>query len=221
MKKIRQSANTFDQKRKMLVEDYIRPLRIEGKILNVFGKVPRHEFIPHEYRGSAYENNALPVGEGQTISQPSLVAIMTQALGLKGHEKILEIGTGSGYQAAILSYLVKEVYTIERIKLLAQKATKTLEKLQIKNVYVFEGDGSLGLAKYAPYDAIIVTAGAHEIPNSLVDQLKTNGKIVIPVGESKTDQKLIVGQKKKGRLETEEVEPVRFVPLIGKYGWKD
>lgn len=221
MKKIRQSANTFDQKRKMLVEDYIRPLRIEGKILNVFGKVPRHEFIPHEYRDSAYENNALPVGEGQTISQPSLVAIMTQALGLKGHEKILEIGTGSGYQAAILSYLAKEVYTIERIKLLAQKSIEILEKLQIKNVYVFEGDGSLGLPKYAPYDAIIVTAGAREIPNSLVDQLKTSGRIVIPVGESKRDQKLIVGRKNKGRLETEEVEPVRFVPLIGKYGWED
>lgn len=221
MKKIRQSANTFDQKRKMLVEDYIRPLRIEGKILNIFGKVPRHEFIPHEYRDSAYENNALPVGEGQTISQPSLVAIMTQALGLKGHEKILEIGTGSGYQAAILSYLAKEVYTIERIKLLAQKSIEILEKLQIKNVYVFEGDGSLGLPKYAPYDAIIVTAGAREIPNSLVDQLKTSGRIVIPVGESKIDQKLIVGRKNKGRLETEEVEPVRFVPLIGKYGWED
>lgn len=221
MKKIRQSANTFDQKRKMLVEDYIRPLRIEGKILNIFGKVPRHEFIPHEYRDSAYENNALPVGEGQTISQPSLVAIMTQALGLKGHEKILEIGTGSGYQAAILSYLAKEVYTIERIKLLAQKSIEILEKLQIKNVYVFEGDGSLGLPKYAPYDAIIVTAGAREIPKSLVDQLKMGGRIVIPVGGSKIDQKLIVGQKKKGKLETKEVEPVRFVPLIGKYGWKN
>ena len=205
----------------MLVRDYIRPLRIEKKILNVFGKVPRHEFIPHKYRDSAYENNALPVGEGQTISQPSLVALMTDYLDLSGKEKVLEIGTGSGYQAAILSYLAKEVYTIERIKLLAKKSIEILEKLQIKIVYVFEGDGSLGLAKYAPYDAIIVTAGAREIPNSLVDQLKTNGKIVIPVGESKTDQKLIVGQKKKGRLETEEVEPVRFVPLIGKYGWKD
>lgn len=221
MKKIRQSANTFDQKRKMLVEDYIRPLRIEGKILNIFGKVPRHEFIPHEYRDSAYENNALPVGEGQTISQPSLVALMTDYLDLSGKEKVLEIGTGSGYQAAILSYLAKDIYSIERIHSLVKRAKQVLKSLEITNVYVFEGDGSLGLPKYAPYDAIIVTAGAREIPKSLVDQLKDGGRVVLPVGESKTDQKLIVGQKKKGRLETKEIEPVRFVPLIGKYGWKN
>lgn len=220
MKKSLRTTNIFDQKRKSLVEENIKPLQIDSKILNVFSKVPRHKFIPHEYKDSAYEDNALPIGEGQTISQPSLVALMTSLLKLSGDMKVLEIGTGSGYQTAILSHLAKEVYSIERIYSLAEGAKKVLKKLEIKNVCIYEGDGSLGLPKFAPYDAVIVTAGAQEIPKSLIDQLKEGGRIVIPLGESKNDQKLIVGNKKKGRLETEEVEPVRFVPLIGKHGWK-
>ncbi len=219
MKKEFQSSNTFDLKRKMLVERYIKPLSIERKIVTIFSRVPRHDFIPVEYKNLAYENNAIAIGKGQTISQPSLVALMTQALELKGNETVLEIGTGSGYQAAILSYLAQEVYTIERIDTLVQKAKKILKKLGISNVHAFKGDGSLGLPKYAPYDAIIVTAGAREIPKLLPDQLKEGGRIVIPVEQSKTNQKLVVGTKKKGRLDTEEVEPVRFVPLIGRYGW--
>jgi len=216
VKKTLKPSDTFDEKRKALVEGFIIPLRIELKITNVLGKVPRHEFIAPEYRDSVYENNALPIGEGQTISQPSLVALMTNLLELKGSERVLEVGTGSGYQAAILSYLVKEVYTIERIQLLAKKAIKTLKKLKINNVFVYVGDGSLGLPKYAPYDAIIVTAGANKIPKPLVDQLKDGGRIVIPVGEDRVNQKLTVGYKRQGVLETKEIENVRFVPLIEK-----
>ena len=214
MKKNFQTKNTYNQERKILIEGYIRPLRIERKVVNVFGKVPRHIFIPSEYRDLAYEDKALSIGEGQTISQPSLVAMMTNLLELEGSEKVLEVGTGSGYQAVILSYLVKEVYTIERIKLLAQKAMETLKKLKINNVFISVGDGSLGLPKYAPYDAIIVTAGAREIPKSLIEQLKEGGRIVIPVGEGGINQRLIAGFKRKGYLETKEIEDVRFVPLI-------
>jgi len=209
-----QTKNTYNQKRKILIDGYIRPLRIERKVVNVFGKVPRHIFIPSEYRDLAYEDKALSIGEGQTISQPSLVALMTNLLELEGSEKVLEVGTGSGYQATILSYLVKEVYTIERIKLLAQKATETLKKLKINNVFISVGDGSLGLPKYALYDAIIVTAGAREIPKLLIEQLKEGGRIVIPVGEGRVNQKLTVGYNSKGVLETKEIADVRFVPLI-------
>lgn len=211
----------FEQDREQLVEQHIEPLGIKKRIINVVRKIPRHRFIQKKYLKNAYYDNALPIGEGQTISQPSLVAMMTNLLELKGNEKVLEIGTGSGYQAAILSYLAKDIYSIERIHLLVKKAKQVLKSLEITNVHIFEGDGSLGLPKYAPYDAIIVTAGAREIPKSLVDQLKDGGRIVLPVGESKSDQKLIVGYKREGKLETEEIEPVRFVPLIGKHGWKN
>ena len=210
----------FDKKRRQLVEEHIKPRGVEKKILEVFRKVPRHEFIPDEYIGSAYDDNAVPIGQGQTISQPSLVALMTQALGLSGDEKVLEIGTGSGYQAAILSRLAKEVFTVERIKSLVERAKQTLERLQYDNVRVCEADGTLGLAKYAPYDAIVVTAGAREVPQPLENQLKDGGRMVIPVGESMFDQKLMVGQKLKGKLHLAEVEPVRFVPLIGEHGWR-
>jgi protein-L-isoaspartate(D-aspartate) O-methyltransferase len=212
---------SYDKKLERLVKEHIKPLGVEQRIIEAFQKVPRHEFIPNEYKDSAYEDNALPIGEGQTISQPSLVALMTASLGLSGNEKVLEIGAGSGYQAAILSGLAKEVFTVERVKKLVQKAKNTLERLGYDNVRVYEADGTLGLPKYAPFDGIIVTAGAKDVPESLENQLKEGGRMVIPVGKDMWDQRLMVGQKNEGKLELTEVEPVRFVPLIGEQGWRD
>lgn len=202
------------EKRKELVRNNIAPLNLEKRILKAFLQVPRHLFVPENYRDSSYEDNALPIGFGQTISQPSLVALMTSLLDLKGDEKVLEIGTGSGYQAAILSRLAGEVFTVERIPGLADKAKETLENLGLKNIHVYTADGSLGLPKFGPYDAIIVTAAAKEIPDSLVRQLKNGGRIIIPVGEEFGRQELLVGEKSKGKLKIEKIEAVRFVPLI-------
>lgn len=206
---------------KILIEEYIKPAGITDKrILSAFSKIPRHEFVLPQYRDYAYQDMPLPIGEGQTISQPSLVGTMTQLLKLKGNEKVLEIGTGSGYQVAILSRLARQIYSVEIIKKLADKARKILQKQGIKNVTVVLGNGTIGLPKYAPYDAIIVTAGVPTIPQSLIDQLKEGGRLVIPIGEQIDMQKLTVGVKKNTNLKLEEIEPVRFVPLVGRYGWE-
>lgn len=207
------------KERERFVEEAIRPAGIkEKKILGAFLQVPRHEFVSARYRKHAYEDRPLPLEESQTISQPSLVALMTELLRLKGNEKVLEIGTGSGYQAAILSLLAKEVHTIERIPILAQHAEVVCKKLGYKNIHFHIGDGTLGLAQFQPFDAIIVTAGAKKIPQPLLDQLKVGGKLVIPIGESLLNQRLKVVTKSKRGLNTYEVEPVAFVPLIGRYG---
>jgi protein-L-isoaspartate(D-aspartate) O-methyltransferase len=203
---------------KDLIENYIKPAGVKDKkVLDAFYKIPRHEFIKEPFKSEAYIDAALPIGEGQTISQPSLVGLMTQALSLKGSKKVLEIGTGSGFQAAILSTIAKEVYTVEVIESLAQSAKKTLYELGIKNVHVHVANGSLGLPKNAPYDAIIVTAAALKMPKQLKDQLKEGGTIVIPLETEEYFQSLMVGVKKKGKLKLEELEPVAFVPLVGKY----
>ena len=203
---------------KELVENYVKPAGCkDSRVLNAFLKVPRHEFIPARYKNDAYLDIPLPIGSGQTISQPSLVAVMTQALELKGYEKVLEVGTGSGFQAAILSGLAKEVYTVEIIESLAKKAKKTLERLGIKNVHVKVANGSLGLSQYAPYDAIIVTAAANTVPKPLIEQLKSGGRLVIPVGETLYGQQLKVGKKVGKTIQFVDIEPVMFVPLVGKY----
>jgi len=155
---------------------------------------------------------------GQTISQPFMVVLMTQCLSLKGPETILEVGAGSGYQAAILSKLAKMVYTIERFSLLAERAEKIFKELDLKNVTIIVGDGSQGLEEYSPYDGIIVTAGAPEIPKSLINQLNEKGRIVIPVGNS-FSQDLLLGIKEKGKLKITNYGGCVFVPLVGKYGW--
>lgn len=211
----------FSQKRQSLVEQFIKPYIHDEKIINVFLQIPREEFIPDEYKNEAYEDKALPVGESQTISQPSLVALMTKLLDLKGTEKILEIGTGSGYQAAILAKLCRQVFTVEIIPTLYEKATETLQRLNLSNVRCFLGNGSVGLEKFAPYNGIIVTAGGKQIPEALTDQLIEGGKIVIPIGETPYDQKLILGIKKNGKIETQDIESVAFVPLKGKSGWSE
>ncbi len=202
------------QRLKNLIKNEFVPLKINKRVISAFLKVPREEFVLPVYRREAYFDNALPIGFQQTISQPSLVAVMTQALELKGNEKVLEVGTGSGYQAAILSRLAKEVYTVERIEGLAKRAKEILEKLNYKNIKVIIGDGSRGVQEFAPFDAIMVTAGALEIPKALIDQLKENGRIVIPVGINLYSQELLLGKKKNEKMEYKILGEVRFVPLI-------
>lgn len=211
----------FEELRRRMVKEQLRSRDItDERMLRAFLKVPRHEFVPPEQRLYAYEDHPLPIGMGQTISQPYMVALMTQALELKGEEKVLEIGTGSGYQAAILAELCREVHTVERFPELAERAKETLRRLGYKNVFVHTGDGTKGLPSEAPFDGIIVTAGAPSIPPPLVEQLSEGGRLVIPVG-GRPYQMLIKGTKRKGKLVKEEVCGCLFVPLVGEYGWPE
>ena len=189
---------------------------LNARVLAAMGKVPRHRFVPPDMANSAYDNRPLPIGLGQTISQPFIVALMTDLLDLKPEHKVLEVGTGSGYQAAVLSELVREVYTIEIVDALAREAKARLETLGYANVQARSGDGYLGWPEQAPFDAIMVTAGAREVPAPLVQQLKPGGKLVIPVGPQSTGQRLLVIDKDSaGRTTSRNVLAVRFVPLTG------
>lgn len=190
------------------------------RVLVAMRKVPRHEFLPEAIRGMAYADNALPLGEGQTMSQPYMVALMTEFLALTGTERVLEIGTGSGYQAAVLAELCGKVYTVERIKTLADKARATLDRLGYKSVAIKTYDGTYGWKEMAPFDAIMVTAGSPDIPAPLVEQLKEGGRMVIPVGE-RYGQELIKVVKTAEGIITERSTPCVFVPLIGNHGWKE
>ena len=204
--------------RKRMVEEQLLPRKIEDeRVLAAFRKVQRHKFIPEELRPSAYADFPLPIGEAQTISQPYIVALMTECLGLTGKEKVLEIGTGSGYQTAILAELAKEVYSIERFASLAKRAEDTLRELGYSNIKIKLGDGSLGWPEEAPFDRIIITAAAPRVPLPLTDQLKENGKLILPLGES-FSQVLTVVTKKKNGVESINVCGCVFVPLVGKFG---
>jgi len=191
----------------------------DEKILQSMREIPRHLFVPEQQRSYSYEDFPLPIGEGQTISQPHIVALMTEMLQLKENDKVLEIGTGSGYQTAILSKTAKEVYTMEKIEHLGLKAEKLFEELGYKNIRVKIGDGTEGWSEYAPYDGIIVTAGSPQIPTPLIEQLSENGRIVIPIGDA-FSQDLIVAQKIKGKLIKKIVCGCVFVPLVGRHGWE-
>ncbi len=206
--------------RERMVKDQIEARGVADKrVLEAMLSVPRHLFVPEDLRGSAYQDSPLPIGEGQTISQPYMVALMTELLHLKGDEKVLEVGTGSGYQAAVLSLLAAEVFTIEKNERLASKAAKRLKDMGFDNVYVIVGDGTLGLKEEAPFDGIIVTAGSPSIPQPLTEQLKIGGRLVIPVGPSGMQMlKLIV--RMEDRFIEEEKGGCVFVPLVGKHGWK-
>lgn len=211
-------ADAFAQARQALVDGYIVPAGVtDQRVLKAFLTVPRHEFVLPEYRDQAYEDRPLPIGEGQVITQPSLAARMTQALHLQGNERVLEIGAGSGYQAAILALLAKEVYTIERLPSVAARATSVLQRLGYKNVSVFHADGTKGLPQYAPFDAMLVAAGGKRIPQPLIEQLKEGGYLVIPIGADITRHQLQAAQKIEGKLQLENLGPVHFVPLIGEY----
>jgi len=204
-----------------MVESQIVERGIRDKrVIEVMKKVPRHLFVPEDIIESAYDDRALPIGHGQTISQPYIVALMTELLELKGDDKVLEIGTGSGYQAAILAELVKEVYTIERVEPLAEEAKSRFEKLGLKNIKVYVKDGTEGLPDESPFDKIIITAATPDIPQPLVEQLKEGGIIVAPVGE-RYSQYMLKAIKKGKELERSYLIPVAFVPLIGRYGWKE
>lgn len=211
----------YERLRNLMVDTQLISRGISDKrVLAAMRKVPRHLFMPEQNRHDAYEDMALPIGEGQTISQPYMVAIMTQLLELKGNEKVLEIGTGSGYQAAILAELAREVYTIERIEALGERVRSHLKDMGYDNIYVFIGDGSKGLEEKAPFDRIIITAATPKIPDCLISQLNEDGIIVAPVGQ-RFSQLLIKVRKSKGKLLDEYSTPCIFVPLIGEYGWKD
>ncbi len=210
---------TFKDERRSMVQAQLERRGIKDSlVLDAIGKVPRHEFVPPESAGMAYADGPLPIGCGQTISQPYMVAIMTEALCLKGGEKILEIGTGSGYQAAVLAEIAGQVYSIERHATLANRAECILKELGYGNVHITAGDGSLGLEDEAPFDGIIVTAGAPSVPESLKWQLKEGGRLVIPVG-GRFMQSLLRITKRGEFYDQEDLLGCVFVPLVGAEGW--
>ena len=207
----------FRKQRAEMVQSQLAARDIHHKaVLEAMGKVPRHEFVPLKAREYAYEDQPLPIGEGQTISQPYIVALMTQLIRPKEGMRVLEIGTGSGYQAAVLAEIVEEVYTVEIIEPLGLRAKNDLERLGYGNVHVKIGDGYEGWAEHAPYDAILVTAAPEEIPQPLIDQLKEGGKMVIPVGPENYIQQLLLVEKVNGKIRKQQVTDVRFVPFLRK-----
>ena len=204
-----------------MVEQQLKARGIEDKaVLSTMEKVPRELFVPNEYRDSAYKDGPLPISEGQTISQPYMVALMTQCLQLQGHEKVLEIGTGSGYQMAVLLSITPHVYSIERLPALAQYAIDNLRSLGYENLHIKVGDGSCGWLEEQPFEGIIVTAGATDIPSVLKEQLADGGRLVIPVGP-RYSQNLLRVTRRSDEFITEDFTACVFVPLIGKYGWKE
>ena len=205
--------------RRAMIETQIRKRGVSSaRVLDAMATVPRHEFVPGKFRSYAYLDKPLPIGEGQTISQPFMVGAMAEALELTGCERVLEIGAGSGYQAAVLSLLACEVITVENRTPLALAAQERLAALGYANVHVHNGDGSAGFPDAAPYDAILVTAGAPEIPQVLADQLREAGRLVIPVGDQE-NQNLVHARKENGELKTRVLFGCRFVPLLGRFGW--
>jgi protein-L-isoaspartate(D-aspartate) O-methyltransferase len=208
------TAADLAAQRQRMVEQQLKPRGIKDEhVLAAMAKVPREEFVPADVRRSAYEDGPLPIGYDQTISQPYVVAFMTEQLRPKRSDRVLEIGSGSGYQAAILGELVAEVYTIEIVEPLAKSAEATLQRLGYNNVYIKVGDGYKGWPQEAPFDAIIVTCAPEKVPQPLVDQLKDGGRMIIPVGE-RFAQQLYLLEKKNGQLKESVTLPVRFVPML-------
>ena len=222
------AARNYDDLRRNLIRQIINDVRrtsmyldktaLDEQVMIAMSSVPRHSFVPKAYIRHAYENRPLPIGEGQTISQPYIVAIMTDLLNIKPSDIVLEVGTGSGYQAAILAELASQVYTIEIIKTLRNSAAKRLKSLGYTNVETKLGDGYYGWEKHAPFDAIMVTAAAGQIPPPLIKQLKPGGRMIIPVGAAFMTQYLMLIEKRiDGTVSTRQILPVRFVPLTGKH----
>lgn len=213
----RQDEKAFARARAAMVEEQVAARGIRNAaVLEALRTVPRHLFVPPAYRGEAYEDYPLPIGEGQTISQPFIVGLMTQSLDLRKREKVLEVGTGSGYQAAVLSLLAGEVFTIEINEDLARRAADTLKSLGYGNVRVKCGDGFFGWEEAAPFDAVIVTCAVDRVPPPLLDQLREGGRLVIPLGNARTYQTLTLITKRHGRAVVRRIIDVRFVPMTGE-----
>ncbi len=204
----------FDRLRFQMVEEQIADRGIkDGRVLQAMRKVPRHEFVPRERISDAYGDHPLPIGYGQTISQPYIVALMTELVSPQQHHKMLEVGAGSGYQAAVLGEIIDSVFTIEIVQPLASSADARLKRLGYKNIWVKHADGYYGWPEHAPFDAIVVTAAAEHIPPPLIQQLKEGGRMIIPVGHPFFVQNLVLVEKKRGKITTRNIAPVRFVPL--------
>ncbi len=209
----------YSSQRERMVNTQLRPRGIvHTATLNAMREVPRHEFVPESMKPAAYTDGPLPIGEGQTISQPYIVAYMTQELRLKSSDRVLEIGTGSGYQAAVLGQMVDSVYSIEIVGKLARTAKERLREMGYTNVHIKQGDGYHGWPTKAPFDAIMVTAGADTVPQPLIHQLKEGGRMIIPVGPHYGVRRLILFKKKKNKISTRQLIPVRFVPFTRKKG---
>lgn len=210
---------SFEEQRAWMVQTQLQHWGVrDRRVLAVMGALPRERFVPAAERSSAYYDGALPIGEEQTISQPFVVAHMTELLALQGDETVLEVGTGSGYQTAVLARLAAQVFTVERIASLSQRAGRILAELQIDNVHFHVGDGSLGWPEHAPYDAILVTCAAPQLPAPLLEQLADGGRMVTPVGP-RGYQDLVRVVRQGDAFDEERLSPVAFVPLIGQYGW--
>ena len=209
------------QQRAEMVDAQLRRRGIHDEgVLRAMEIVPRHEFVPWQLQREAYEDSPVPIGEGQTISQPYIVAHMLEALRLTPEARVLEVGTGTGYEAAVMSRLVREVYTIERFASLAEAAKKIFDRLGYTNIHVVIGDGSRGYADAAPYDAIIVAAAAPRVPDALVEQLKDGGRAIVPVGEADLQQLSLVS-KNNGTIQRKTLDACRFVPLVGEEGYAE
>lgn len=214
------SDRRFERQRRDLIER-IRERGISDlEVLSAFDKVPRHLFVPEAVQHRAYEDSALPIGFGQTASQPSIQALYLEILQLDQKDRVLEIGTGSGYQTALLALLASNVYSIERVRELSIRARRALDALRIPNVALLVGDGTIGWSKFAPYDAILVSAGSPSAPKALLDQLAPGGRMLIPIGD-RDEQVLTLFRRTDDGIESEEVTRCLFVPLIGRFGWAD
>lgn len=214
-------AQDFTWARERMVQEQIIARGItSSRVIQALRKAPRHLFVDPGLANRAYEDSALPIGEKQTLSQPYIVARMTEALDLKGEEKVLEIGTGSGYQTALLAELCFNVFSVEKIRALSRKARELLDRLEYHNIALHVGDGTVGWSEHAPYDGVVVTAGAPELPKPLLDQLSLGGRLVIPIGEEKS-QVLVRVRRTGSGFEEEPLGACRFVKLWGKYGWRN
>ncbi len=215
------SEDPFRAKREWMVETQIRARGVrDPRVLEALRVIPRHLFVPPEFQDEAYEDYPLPIGYGQTISQPYMVAAMTEALALEPHHRVLEIGTGSGYQTAVLAYIAREVYTVEYVPELSERARRILQDLGFTNIHFRVGDGSLGWPEAAPFDRILVTAAAPEVPPPLWEQLAPEGIMVIPIGDLWGQELYRIRKTRDGEREEEALFPCAFVPLRGAYGFK-
>ncbi len=211
---------SFQSARMRMIREQLIPRGItDRRVLDAMTAVPRHLFVQDALGSQAYGDFSMPIGLGQTISQPYIVALMTQALELKGEETVLEIGTGCGYQTAVLARIADRVFSIERLKELHIRARQTLDQLQVFNAICTTDDGTLGWPEYSPFDAIIVTAAGPDIPQPLIDQLADPGRLVIPIGD-RDSQELVVLKKENGEISQRVLEQVRFVSLLGRHGWQ-